>query len=555
MKLSLIILLLGFVDLSVQRTELVRVSTTSGPVVGYRKTLSYNAFEGIPYARPPVNKLRFRPPKPVRRWQEELNVTQKASVCVQNQRTENGNEVVGDEDCLYLNVYVRRQLITKPTLPVMVWIHGGAFQYSSGNEVDESVLMQKDIALVTINYRLGPFGFLSTGDRVVPGNMGLKDQSMALQWVLYNIEFFGGDPKSITIFGLNSGAASVHYHYMSPLSVGLFHRGISISGVALNPWSQTQRAREKARQLGALLHCSTNTSYSLVNCLRKQSAELISKAVLDLPGWLNNPIPHFGPVVEKQKCPYPFINASPIEIMNRGDLLDVPWLTSVTSGEGLYPAAEFVADDDLLEQLNENWQDIAPYLLNYNDTIPLSQQKEVAEKIRKHYLGSKEICSSTVGSLIQMIGDRLSTVNFAKAARLQAKVNKSPVWTYYYSYRATRSGSETISNSSKNFGVTQGDDIGIVLDPRLSNMKKVQIGDRTMQNKMIELYTSFAAKGTPKIGLSRWKELNPSDASFSYLNIKDSLHISAMDSKYDFAEKSFWNTIDFDENILQHTST
>nr|XP_033321839.1 venom carboxylesterase-6-like [Megalopta genalis] len=547
MKLSLILLLLGFVDWSVQTIDLLRVSTISGPVVGYRKS-GYNAYEGIPYARPPVKKLRFRPPKPAKRWRLELNATQKAADCVQNRWTENGYQVVGKEDCLYLNVYVRPQLITKPILPVMVWFQGGV--YSSGNEVDESLLMKANIALVVVNYRVGPLGFLSTGDYVVPGNMGLKDQSMALLWVSDNIAFFGGNPKSVTIFGLNSGAASVHYHYMSPLSAGLFHRGISISGVALDSWSQTEHAREKALRLGALLNCSTESSHCLVKCLRKRSVELILKTVAEIWLWLHNPFVPFGPVVEKQKCQHPFINATPIEIMTRGDLLDVPWIASITSGEGLYPAAEFVANDVLLKQLNDNWQDIAPYLLDYNDTLPPSQQKEVALKIRQHYLGSKQISSQTVEPLIQLIGDRLSAVNFEKAARLQAKVNKSPVWTYYYSYRATHSGSELISHSNKNFGVTPGDDIGLILDPVLSDIKLLQLKDKTMQAKIFELYTSFAILGVPKIGLSKWKQVDPRDVSFNYLNIKNPLLVSGMEASFDFAEKSFWETIDFDENKL-----
>ncbi|XP_076654247.1 venom carboxylesterase-6 [Halictus rubicundus] len=551
MKLSIILLLLGFVDWSLEIVQPPRVSTLLGPVVGvYRKShlgLKYDAFEGIPYARPPVKKLRFRPPKSPRRWQQEFNATQKSSVCMQYRWTEDGNKVVGDEDCLYLNVYVRHQLVTKPTLPVMVWIHGGAFQYSSGNEVVESRLMNNEIVLVTINYRLGPFGFLSTGDRNVPGNMGLKDQSMALRWVSDNIGFFGGDPRSVTIFGVNAGAASVHYHYMSPLSAGLFHRGISISGVALDPWPQTKRAPEKAKQLGALLNCPTSPSAKLVACLRDRPARLIAQSVVDFLGWLYNPRTPFGPVVEKQKCPHPFINATPIEIMKRGDLLDVPWISGVVSEEGLYSAAEFVANNDLLEQLNDNWLDIAPYLLNYNDTIPLSQQKEVAQKAREHYLGSRRISSDSVEPLIHMIGDRLFAANFEKAAKLQAKVNKSPVWTYYYSHRGTRSVSESISQSTKNFGVSQGDDIGLVLDPILSDTKKLL--DKTMQNKLIDLYTSFAIKGTPKVGLSKWTQLDASSETFSYLNIKGPLAVNIrMASSSDFAEKSFWDTIDFQEN-------
>lgn len=122
-------------------------------------------------------------------------------------------------------------------------------------------------------------GFLSTEDDVVPGNMGLKDQSMALRWVHDNVEYFGGDPKRITLGGLSAGGASVHYHYMSPLSVGLFQRGVSMSGTALNCWSQTENALEKAKKLATLLGCPTNSTETLVNCLRYRPARSVIDAV------------------------------------------------------------------------------------------------------------------------------------------------------------------------------------------------------------------------------------------------------------------------------------
>lgn len=113
----------------------------------------------------------------------------------------------------------------------------------------------------------------------------------------------------------------------------------------------------------------------------------------------------------------------------------------------------FVGNDQLLKQLNDDWDNIAPYLLNYNDTLPLNQHKEVAEKIRKYYLGSKPIDSNTSLSVTHMIGDRMFGVDFQKAVILHAKINKSPVWTYYYSYRSMHSFSEIVSGgSTKNFG-------------------------------------------------------------------------------------------------------
>jgi hypothetical protein len=114
---------------------------------------------------------------------------------------------------------------------------------------------------------------------------------------------------------------------------------------------------------------------------------------------------------------------------------------------------EFITKDNLLKQLNDYWDYIAPYLLDFYDTVPIDQQKQVAERIRSYYLGSRPINKNTISEIIRMMGDRLFDVDFEKAVRLQANINKSPVWTYYYSYRATYSVSEILSGgSTENFG-------------------------------------------------------------------------------------------------------
>ncbi|XP_015432556.1 PREDICTED: venom carboxylesterase-6-like [Dufourea novaeangliae] len=549
MKLSLASLFLGLVVLSLQNQEAPRVKTPFGAIRGeYRKSQhgrTYEAYEGIPYAEPPLGRLRFQPPKPVKKWLYELPATKKGSICTQFLMSPlNGDRVTGCEDCLYLNIYVPSRTDNK-TLPVIFWIHGGAFQFSTFNEVNETRLMDRKVILITSNYRLGPFGFLSTGDRVVPGNMGLKDQSTALLWVSENIIHFGGNSKNITLIGLSAGGASVHFHYMSPLSAGLFQRGISISGVALDSWVQTERAPDKAKKLGALMGCPTNSTYRMVDCLRHRPARLISQAVGEFMFWLYNPFTPFGTVIEHQKCPKPFITDSPIELIRQGKLMDVPWISGVVSEEGLYPAAEFVADDKLLKHLNDNWDDIAPYLLDYNNTIPLSQHKDVAEKARKHYLGSKEISRHTTRQLIHMIGDRLFSSDFEKAVRLQAAVNKSPVWAYYYTYRATHSLSEFLSK----LGVSHADDAFLIFNTQIANTTKPE--DLRMQKLLVDFYISFAINGKPKIGHAKWKALNHEDERFRFLRIAGPRNIS-MTCSNNFAEKKFWNTINFDENTINY---
>lgn len=125
-------------------------------------------------------------------------------------------------------------------------------------------------------------GFLSTEDEVVSGNMGLKDQSIALRWIHENAQYFGGDRKRITLIGERAGGASVHYHYMSPLSAGLFQNGISISGTALNSWALTKNPLETAKELGKKLNCPSQVSSELISCLKSSSATEIVNATKEL---------------------------------------------------------------------------------------------------------------------------------------------------------------------------------------------------------------------------------------------------------------------------------
>ncbi|XP_011705733.1 PREDICTED: venom carboxylesterase-6-like, partial [Wasmannia auropunctata] len=135
----------------------------------------------------------------------------------------------------------------------------------------------------------------------------------------------------------------------------------------------------------------------------------------------------------------PFIDRTPIEIVSSGDVQDVPWVTGVTSEEGLYPVAEFINYDESLKQLNDNWDILGPDFLDFNYTIPKEKHVEIARLIKKHYFGAKPIDRQSTKELVQMTSDRLFLVDAEKAVRMQAKVNQNPVWYYYFSYRGAKS--------------------------------------------------------------------------------------------------------------------
>uniref|UniRef100_A0A0N4ZAC4 Carboxylic ester hydrolase n=1 Tax=Parastrongyloides trichosuri TaxID=131310 RepID=A0A0N4ZAC4_PARTI len=195
-------------------------------------------FLGIPYALPPVDSLRFKPPSMHPKKFEEtepLEAFKFKYSCMQNNE-EPFIEI--NEDCLYLNIY---RPANRKDVPVLVYFHGGDFQTGSSNyhKLDGSkIVFNGGIIVVTVNYRLNIFGFAFLGhDSEIKGNMGLQDQQMALEWIKINIREFGGDPNKVTIFGQSAGAASVTGHLYAPSSYPLFNRVIAHSGTIVNIWA------------------------------------------------------------------------------------------------------------------------------------------------------------------------------------------------------------------------------------------------------------------------------------------------------------------------------
>ncbi|RLU22077.1 hypothetical protein DMN91_006457 [Ooceraea biroi] len=196
----------------------------------------YVAFKGIPFAAPPVGKLRFQDPKPPAAWDGIRDASENGNVSLQKDLLT--KTVIGDEDCLYLNVYVPHSIYGTTRIPVMVWVHGGGNLHGSGSDINQKpdYLLAKEVIVVLITYRLGALGFLKLSHETTSGNQGLKDQIAALKWLRENIQVFGGDPENITVFGSSSGAACVHLLMLSPLSKGAAH-GDEISHLFYTPQS------------------------------------------------------------------------------------------------------------------------------------------------------------------------------------------------------------------------------------------------------------------------------------------------------------------------------
>ncbi|KAL7645206.1 UNVERIFIED_CONTAM: hypothetical protein RMT77_003592 [Armadillidium vulgare] len=254
----------------------------------------FYSYYGIPYAEPPVNKLRFKDPKPKSPWKGYHDGTKTPENCpflsdsFHLPPSDRVYEVLGKEDCLTLNVFTPQSNSTNTRLPVMVYIHGGGFHTGSSSQQKPYFLMDKQIVLVIIQYRLGILGFLSTEDEILPGNMGLKDQLLALKWVKENIECFGGDPNIVTIFGQSAGGSSVHYHLLSPASKGLFQRAIMQSGTALCPFAYPADALKSAKAAADHFNCSLEKGTKrYIECMQSiDFRDLITFASEQLKTWM-----------------------------------------------------------------------------------------------------------------------------------------------------------------------------------------------------------------------------------------------------------------------------
>lgn len=238
------------------------------------------------------------------------------------------------EDCLYLNVWVPYNRPRTRRSPVMVWIYGGGFYSGTTtlNLYDGKILADhNNIIVVSIGYRVGAFGFLSLDDPSAPGNAGMFDQLMGLEWVQQNIRHFGGDPNSVTLFGESAGSVSVSLHLLSPLSHGKFKRAILQSGTANMPWATLSQSEAKRRslELASILGCQkTDQMTEVADCLRRFTPQRLADEQFVARGILQFP---FLPVVDGT-----FLPDKPVKLLNRGAFKRCPLLTGFNVNEGSY---------------------------------------------------------------------------------------------------------------------------------------------------------------------------------------------------------------------------
>ncbi|XP_019639346.1 PREDICTED: neuroligin-2-like [Branchiostoma belcheri] len=488
MRVAPVVLLLFSVSCSFCAGDEVVVPTTYGDVRGF-ELRNVRAFFGIPYARPPLGGLRFKEPLPPSSWTGVRDATKFGPDCPQKawflMAIFNRTHQIS-EDCLYLNVYSPNKPADSGLHPVLVVIHGGSYRRGSGREYDGAVLAERGTVVVTLNFRLGALGWLSTEDESALGNFGLLDQIEALKWVQMNIKHFGGDPDRVTIMGCAAGASSAALHLTSIYSAGLFHGMILSSGSLVNPWTvllPPYRPYDHAADLAEKLGCPTESTEDLVNCLRQKTAEELVETSVEGPPMISV----WAPVVDG---PGGVIPDSPTKLLAKGAFSKVPLLMGTASKEMSYIFAdvkgiEFGVSSDMVDEMRSRWV----------ERYPSRARRYIKDIISFEYTDFKNMHDPAAlrDNYIKFKTD----YGYHSPMLHQANAHSgsgAPTWVYVLDYRSEN------NPRPKWMGTMQADDQVFIFGPgtlMLNDRFRLTDRDREVTDMMRTFVTNFVRFGNP----------------------------------------------------------
>lgn len=457
----------------------------------------YAAFRGVPYAKPPVGPLRFKAPRPAAYWDGVRPAIEEESFCVQDHQGQTGSE-----DCLYLNVYTPHipGKISSSQYPVFVFLHGGGFIFGGASEAEygPEYLVQQGIVVVTVQYRLGAFGFLSLDTEDMPGNAGLKDQVAALRWVRRNIDRFGGDPEKVTLGGHAAGAISASWLSLLPSTKGLFRAVILQSGSAVHSFSYlpdpTPLTLEVARELlrrssGDIRNNSIDEKLATQLCLGATERDLFQageaatrtlRTKLKSSSVIGADIAHsslYNPSPERRSA-LPtgeelLITADAESYMISQERPDVPTIFGQTTREMGYffPFFDVANNDAALENAIKNlitWT--PPSLFPSEETRKILKIQRnlsaegIPDTLQKYYFETDDSDCSKECRMAKLVDDVYFITDSSRFIRLRAKYARKPTYAYLFSFQSdyNQPPRDPRNRDHLRNAVIHGDDLGYI---------------------------------------------------------------------------------------------
>ncbi|KAE8608878.1 hypothetical protein XENTR_v10011643 [Xenopus tropicalis] len=435
------------------------------------------------------------------------------------------------EDCLYLNVFTPADREENAKLPVMVFIHGGGLVLGCASLYDGSALCAyEDVVMVSMQYRLGLLGFLSTSDKEAQGNLGFMDQVAALQWVQDNIKAFGGDPQSVTIFGESAGGLSVSAHILSPLSKNLFHRAIAESGVAVFPNLMVHKTEDMHSVLDLISSKSGCDLPLKLNCLKNKTEDeilaiIVSMGFIILPACVDGmflPKPAEEILAAKESNPVPFM----IGVNNHEFSWVIPMSLNIS---GFMNGMNKRDIQSLLQS--------SPLLRIDSNAIPA---------IMEEYFGDTSDPIEVRDNFLELGGDMLFLIPALKTANYH-RDSGLPVYFYEFQHRPSLYG-----DSKGDFvKADHGDEIYFVFGgPFLSGDVTFQ-GDGTdeeeaLSKKIMKYWANFARNGNPNgSGLTEWLKYDENE-HYLELNLTQKSSQRLKEGRF-----KFWNTHPEKRNVME----
>lgn len=495
------------------------VSTDKGAVAGTAAD-GVNRFLGIPYAAPPTGVRRWQPPAPASAWPGVRPVTSYGSRCPQSAAgSDNGPGM--SEDCLHLNVFTPERRTNRP-LPVLFWIHGGGFAGGSGDLYDGSrIARTENVVVVTINYRLGVFGFLDLPglSRQGAGNYGLLDQQAALRWTQRNIRAFGGDAGRVTIAGESAGGHSVCALLASPPARGLFAGAIIQSGGC--PSLTTAQALAKGKDYATAAGCS-DPATTVVSCLRaKPTSELLGAGGGFTGGILTGVLPVSG---------VPELPLAPSVAVRTGRIHNVPLLIGSTRDEVRQWALPFA---------NATRQ-------QYERAVRLEFGPHAADAVLAHYPYSAYDRPYAGTYAISALWDDSSVfygLGGCQYQNLTAQFAARQSRTYFYQFDDPHPPTLATTPAGFDSGAPHAGELGYLWPMETSKLQTPE--QRQLSTAMVGYWGAFVKHANPTTaGLAAW----PSYRSGKYMSLLPGDDSQALKSEVyaDRHQCSFWNSVSYD---------